>query len=53
MISDQDDRPDAIVRLLAEKPDRNALSQAVRARFGQETFYAQVGMTLGRLVQTT
>jgi phosphatidylinositol alpha-1,6-mannosyltransferase len=53
LISEEDDLPDAIARLLATKPDPNALSQAVRARFGQETFYAQVGMTLGRLVQTT
>jgi phosphatidylinositol alpha-1,6-mannosyltransferase len=53
LISEEDDLPDAIARLLAEKPDRNALSQAVRARFGQEKFYAQVGMALGRLVQAT
>jgi phosphatidyl-myo-inositol dimannoside synthase len=53
LISEEDDLPDAIARLLAKKPDPNALSQAVRARFGQETFYAQVGMTLGRLVRAT
>ena len=53
MISEEDDLPDAIARLLARKPDPNALSQAVRARFDQETFHAQVGMALGRLVQAT
>jgi phosphatidylinositol alpha-1,6-mannosyltransferase len=53
LISEVDDLPDAIARILAEKPDRNALSRAVRARFGQEKFYAQVGMVLGRLVQAT
>jgi phosphatidylinositol alpha-1,6-mannosyltransferase len=51
LISEEDDLPDAIARLLAKKPDRNALSQAARTRFGQEAFYAQVGTALGRLVQ--
>ena len=51
VISEEDDLPGAIARLLAKKPDRNALSQAARTRFGQEAFYAQVGTALGRLVQ--
>jgi phosphatidylinositol alpha-1,6-mannosyltransferase len=51
LISAENDLPSAIARLLA-KPERDAdtLSKAVRARFGREVFYAQVGMALERLV---
>ena len=49
-VSEKGDLPDAIARLLAEpKPDPNALSQAMRARFGREVFEAQVGMAIQRL----
>jgi phosphatidylinositol alpha-1,6-mannosyltransferase len=52
VISEKSDLPSAIARLLAKpKPDANALSQAVRARFGREVFQAQVGMALERLAQ--
>lgn len=51
-ISEEDDLSAAIARLLAApRPDPETLSQAVRARFGREVFYAQVGMALERLVQ--
>ena len=51
-VSEKGDLPDAIARLLAEpKPDPNALSQAMRARFGREVFEAQVGMAIERLAQ--
>jgi phosphatidylinositol alpha-1,6-mannosyltransferase len=54
VISEENDLPDAIARLVAKpKPNPNALSQAVRARFGREAFHVQVGMALGRLVQLT
>jgi phosphatidylinositol alpha-1,6-mannosyltransferase len=51
LISEEDDLPGAVARLLAKKPDRNALSQAVRARFGREVFQAQVSLALERLLQ--
>jgi phosphatidylinositol alpha-1,6-mannosyltransferase len=52
VISKEDDLLDAIARLVTKpKPDANALSQAVRARFGREVFQAQVSMALERLVQ--
>jgi phosphatidylinositol alpha-1,6-mannosyltransferase len=51
VIPKEDDLPDAITRLITKpKSDPNALSQAVRARFGWVTFQAQVGMALDRLV---
>jgi phosphatidylinositol alpha-1,6-mannosyltransferase len=44
--------PAAIARLLAmPKPDPEALSRAVHARFGRESFRAQVGMAFDRLLQ--
>jgi phosphatidyl-myo-inositol dimannoside synthase len=52
VISEESDLPGAIARLLAEpKPDPNALSQAVRARFGREAFQAQVCTALEQLLQ--
>lgn len=51
-VSEGDNLADAVARLLAQsKPDPNALSQAVRARFGREVFQAQVSMAVERLVQ--
>jgi phosphatidylinositol alpha-1,6-mannosyltransferase len=48
----EDDLPVVIVRLLAmPKPDPDALSQAVRARFGGAVLRAQVGMAFDRLLQ--
>jgi phosphatidylinositol alpha-1,6-mannosyltransferase len=50
IISEENDLPGAIAQLLAKpKPDPNALSQAVRARFGREVFQAQVGKALESL----
>jgi len=52
LISEKDNLPDAIAQLVAKPaPDPNALSQAVRARFGREVFEAQVGMAIERLAQ--
>jgi phosphatidylinositol alpha-1,6-mannosyltransferase len=52
LISEENELPDAIARLLVKpKPDPNALSQAVRARFGREVFHAQVRMVLDRLTR--
>jgi phosphatidylinositol alpha-1,6-mannosyltransferase len=52
LISEEDDLPGAIARLLAKpKPEPNALSQAVRARFDRELFQAQVSMALEKLAQ--
>ena len=46
------DLPAAIARLLAmPKPDPDALSRAVHARFGRESFRAQVGRAFDRLLQ--
>jgi phosphatidylinositol alpha-1,6-mannosyltransferase len=54
VLSERDDLPAAIARLLAiPKPDRDALSQAVRARFGRAVFRAQLGMAFDRLLQPT
>jgi phosphatidylinositol alpha-1,6-mannosyltransferase len=54
LISEENDLPSAIARLLARpKCDAHTLSQAVRARFGREVFYAQVGMALERLARPT
>jgi phosphatidyl-myo-inositol dimannoside synthase len=51
LISEDNELPDTIARLLDKpKPDPNALSQAVRARFGREVFQAQVGITLARVM---
>jgi hypothetical protein len=50
----EDDLPAAIARLLAmPKPDPDALSQAVRARFGCAVFCRQIGMAFERLLQPT
>jgi hypothetical protein len=44
-------KEDDPTRLITKpKSDPNALSHAVRARFGWEAFQAQVGMALDRLV---
>jgi phosphatidylinositol alpha-1,6-mannosyltransferase len=52
LISEENELPGAIARLVAKsKADPNALSEAVRARFGWEVFHAQVGMALERLLQ--
>jgi phosphatidyl-myo-inositol dimannoside synthase len=48
----EDDLPAAIARLLAmPKPDPDALSRAVRARFGRAVLRAQVEMGFDRLLQ--
>jgi phosphatidylinositol alpha-1,6-mannosyltransferase len=53
VISDEDDLPAAIARLLAApRPAPETLSEAVRTRFGREAFQAQVGMALERLGQS-
>jgi phosphatidylinositol alpha-1,6-mannosyltransferase len=50
-VSEQDDLPAAIDRLLAEpKPNPFALSRAVHARFGRAIFGARVGMAFDRLL---
>ena len=47
----EDDLPGAIARLLGTpKPAPEALSKAVRARFGRTVFRARVGMALDRLL---
>ena len=52
VVAEEDDLPAAIARLLAmPKPDPDALSQAVHARFGRPVFRAQVGMALDRLLE--
>jgi phosphatidyl-myo-inositol dimannoside synthase len=49
----EDDLPAAIARLLAmPRPDPDALSQAVRARFGPAAFRAELGRVLKRLLET-
>jgi phosphatidyl-myo-inositol dimannoside synthase len=49
VVSEGEDLGAAIARLLAvPKPDPDALSQTVRARFGRAPFRAQLGMVLGR-----
>jgi phosphatidylinositol alpha-1,6-mannosyltransferase len=46
-VSEESDLPGAIARLLGQpKPDPNALSQAVRARFGRTIFRAQLNMAI-------
>ena len=46
------DLPQAIARLLAmPRPDPEALSRAVRARFGRPVFRAQLAMAFDRLWQ--
>jgi phosphatidylinositol alpha-1,6-mannosyltransferase len=53
-VSEGDDLPAAIARLLTKpKPDPDALSQAVRARFGRAAFRRQLGMAFERLLQPT
>ncbi len=48
----ENDLPAAIARLLAmPKPDPDALSRAVHARFGRAVFRSQVGMAFDRLLQ--
>jgi phosphatidyl-myo-inositol dimannoside synthase len=48
----EDDLPGAIARLFASpRPDPDALSSAVRARFGRPIFRAQVAMAIERLLQ--
>jgi phosphatidylinositol alpha-1,6-mannosyltransferase len=48
----EDDVPAAIIRLLTmPKPDSDALSRAVHARFGRESFRAQVSIAFDRLLQ--
>jgi phosphatidylinositol alpha-1,6-mannosyltransferase len=52
VVAEEDDLPTAIARLLAmPKPDPDALSQAVHARFGRSAFRSQLGMALGRLLE--
>jgi phosphatidyl-myo-inositol dimannoside synthase len=52
-LSAEDDLPAAIARLLAlPKPDPEALSQAVRARFGPASFRAQLGLAFDRLFES-
>jgi hypothetical protein len=47
----EDDLAGAIARLLGTpKPAPEALSKAVRARFGRTVFRARVGMALDRLL---
>jgi phosphatidylinositol alpha-1,6-mannosyltransferase len=47
----EDDLPAAISRTLdKEKPDRNGLAVAVRARFGRQNFSTRVGLALNRLM---
>jgi phosphatidylinositol alpha-1,6-mannosyltransferase len=49
-VTGQDDLAAAIARLLdTRKPDPDALSRAVHARFGRVVFGAQVGMAIERL----
>ncbi|HJU15266.1 MAG TPA: glycosyltransferase family 4 protein [Stellaceae bacterium] len=51
-VSEGDDLTAAIARLLAEpKPDPDALSRAVRARFGRAIFRAQLDLVIERLLQ--
>jgi phosphatidylinositol alpha-1,6-mannosyltransferase len=51
VIAEEDDLAAAIARLLCmPKPDPDALSQAVRARFGLAAFRAEIDMALERLV---
>jgi phosphatidylinositol alpha-1,6-mannosyltransferase len=48
----EDELPAAIARLLAApRPDPDALSRAVRARFGRPVFRAQIAMAFDRLRQ--
>jgi len=50
-VPEEDDLPAAIARLLdTPKPDPDALSQAVRARFGPAVFRAQLSMAFDRLL---
>jgi phosphatidylinositol alpha-1,6-mannosyltransferase len=52
VVAEEDDLPAAIARLLAmPKPDLDALSQGVRARFGRPVFRSQAGLALGRLLE--
>ncbi len=52
MIAEEDDLAAAIARLLAlPKPDPEALSQAVRVRFGPTAFRAQLGLAFDRLFE--
>lgn len=52
VISEEDDLSAAIARLLdSPKPDPDALSGAVRARFGRAVFRRQLAMALERLLQ--
>jgi phosphatidylinositol alpha-1,6-mannosyltransferase len=52
VLSEEDDLAAAIARLLAmPKPDPDALSRAVRARFGRPVYRAQVTMAIGRLLE--
>lgn len=47
VVAEEDDLAAAIARVLASpKPSPDALSRAVRARFGREVFRAQVGVDL-------
>jgi phosphatidylinositol alpha-1,6-mannosyltransferase len=51
VITEKDDLPAAIARFLdSPKPDPNALSRAVRARFGRAAFQARIGMAFERLL---
>jgi phosphatidyl-myo-inositol dimannoside synthase len=48
----EDDLPNAIARLLTTpRPDPDALSRAVRARFGPAAYRAQMNMALARLLE--
>jgi phosphatidylinositol alpha-1,6-mannosyltransferase len=52
IVADEVELPAAIARLLAvSKPDPDALSQAVHARFGPAAFRARVGMAFERLLE--
>jgi phosphatidyl-myo-inositol dimannoside synthase len=52
VVAQEDDLPAAIARLLTMPgPDFDALSHAVRARFGRPVFRSQLGLTLGRLLE--
>jgi phosphatidyl-myo-inositol dimannoside synthase len=53
VVAEEDDLPAAIARLLAlPKPDPEALSQAVRVRFGPAAFRAQLGLAFDRLFES-
>jgi phosphatidyl-myo-inositol dimannoside synthase len=51
VVAEEDDLPAAIARLLNLPTNPDALSQAVRARFGRPVFRSQLGLAFGRLLE--